>query len=86
MTVQEQAYSLINQLPEESVNAIVRIMVLMLPEKQSTFETSDAAENAMTPKMKAYLRMQELRKMTASYNTSAIQRSTALNEKYGKLA
>ncbi|MBR5345286.1 MAG: hypothetical protein IK127_05625 [Clostridia bacterium] len=86
MTVQEQAYTLIRQLPEESINAIVRIMVLMLPKERDTNDASAKVGDILSPKMKAYQRMQELRKITAAYDLSMLQRSEALEEKYGKLA
>lgn len=38
-----------------------------------------------SPKMRAYLRMQELRKETAAYEVSDGQRAQALDEKFGTI-
>jgi hypothetical protein len=40
----------------------------------------------ITPKMKAYLRIQELREETSGYDISESQREAALDEKYGTFA
>jgi len=47
------------------------------------WEELKRAAGIVTPKMKAFLRMQELRKETSKYDISEAQRETALDEKFG---
>lgn len=79
MTVREEAYGLIDNLPEDSVKAIIQIMVRMAPAKKKTA----AHKSAMTPKKKAFLELQEMRKESAKYNFSLDERAFALDDKYG---
>ena len=79
MTVREEAYGLIDRLPEDSVKAVIQIMIRMAPEKQK--RTPLAA--SMTPKKKAFLELQKMRKEGAKYDFSMDERATALDEKYG---
>ncbi len=83
MTIQQQAYGLIDQLSEESVQVVIQVMRLMLPHSPKSEMVSK--ENDLTPKMKAYLKMQELRKETAMYDISDAQRAMGIEEKYGNL-
>ena len=52
---------------------------------EKEFTWNDVKEDPFNPKMKAYMRMQELRKETAKYDISEIQRDKALDEKFGRL-
>ena len=81
MTLQQQAYDLIDRLPDDSVQVIIQVMKRMLPYEKPLKNAS--SEGDMSPKMKAYMRMQELRKETAKYDISQSQRDEALNEKFG---
>ena len=81
MTLQQQAYGLIDRLPDDSVQVIIQVMKRMLPHEKPLKNAS--SEGDMSPKMKAYMRMQELRKETAKYDISQSQRDEALNEKFG---
>lgn len=83
MTLQQQAYGLIDSLPDDSVQVIIQVMRKMLPSDRQKPEAKAESPESAAPRMKAYLRMQELRKETAKYDVSDTQRETALNEKYG---
>ncbi|MCR4817873.1 MAG: hypothetical protein K5841_02815 [Fretibacterium sp.] len=83
MTLQQQAYGLINQLSDESVYALIQVMMRMLPHEHDDVKTEEDRPGPVSSKMKAYLRMQELRKETAKYEISEEQRAAALDEKYG---
>ena len=82
MTVQQQAYWLIDQLPDECVEAVISIMTNMLPQdkKKEALSISD------TKKMTAFYEMQKLRKLTAAYEITDYDaaREYAVSEKYGE--
>ena len=84
MTLQQQAYGLIDRLSDDSVQVIIQVMKRMLPQE----DRSDKLKKSemITPKMKAYLRIQELREETSGYDISESQREAALDEKYGTFA
>ena len=79
MTVREEAYGLIDQLPEDSVRAIIQIMVRMAPAKKK----EQFSSAVLSPKKKAFLELQEMRKEAAKYHFSADERASGLEEKYG---
>ncbi len=79
MTVREEAYGLIDRLPEDSVKAVIQIMIRMAPEKQKRI----AHSASMSPKKKAFLELQKIRKEGAKYDFSMKERAAALDEKYG---
>ena len=83
MTLQQQAYGLIDRLPDESVSALIQVMTRMLPHERGDAAIRENTADEVSPKMKAYLRMQELRRETAKYDLSEAQRAAALDEKYG---
>lgn len=83
MTLQEQAYGLIDRLPDDSVRVVIQVMRRMLPRDTETVMTTARSSDAVTLKMKAYLRMQELRKETSKYDVSDAQRAAGLDEKFG---
>ena len=83
MTLQQQAYGLIDRLPDDSVQVVIQGMRRMLPKDKDVVKTTVQPSDSVTPKMKAYLRMQELRKETSRYDVSEIQREAAMNEKFG---
>lgn len=66
MTLQQQAYRMIDRLPDDSVQIVIQVMRRMLPVEKDAEKTPAMATDLNTPKMKAYLRMQELRKETAA--------------------
>ena len=82
MTVQQQAYRLIDQLPDECVEAVISIMTNMLPQdkKKEALGVSD------TKKMAAYYEIQRLRKISAAYEITDYDaaREYAVSEKYGE--
>ncbi|MBQ3702653.1 MAG: hypothetical protein II885_07845 [Oscillospiraceae bacterium] len=84
MTLQQQAYRLIDSLPDDSVQVVIQVMQRMLPEERQPKKT--VADERISPKMKAYLRMKELRRETALYDISQGQRDSALEEKFGSFA
>ena len=55
MTIQQQAYGLIDRLPDDSVQVMIQVMRRMLPYEKEDVKDSDSE----SPKMKAYMRMQE---------------------------
>lgn len=82
MTVQQQAYRLIDQLPDECVKAVISIMTNMLPQDKK----NEALGIGDTKKMEAYYEMQKLRKITAAYEITDYdaEREYAVSEKYGE--
>ena len=83
MSLQQQAYELIDRLPDDSVQVVIQVMRRMLPRDKDVVKTNVQSSDSVTPKMKAYLRMQELRKETSRYDVSEIQREAAMSEKFG---
>lgn len=83
MTLQQQAYGLIDRLPDDSVQVVIQVMRRMLPRDKGVVKTAARSSDSVTPKMKAYLRMQELRKETSKYDVSEAQREAAMDEKFG---
>ena len=83
MTLQQQAYGLIDRLPDDSVQIIIQVMRKMIPGDNKAEKTVTTVSDSVTPKMKAYLRMQELRKETSKYDISETQRKAAMDEKFG---
>ena len=81
MTVHERAYDLIDQLDEDDVRAVIQVMIRLLPTIKA--EKEEATSDSISPKMKAFLRMEQLRKITAQYDVSEAQRAKAMEEKYG---
>ena len=82
MTVQQQAYRLIDQLPDECVEAVISIMTNMLPKDKKKEDLG----NSDTKKMAAFNEMQKLRKITAAYEITDYdaEREYAVSEKYGE--
>lgn len=83
MTLQQQAYGLIDRLSDDSIQVIIQVMRRMLPHEKQTERINTASSDTVSPKMKAYMRMQELRKETVKYDVSDAQRDSALDEKFG---
>ena len=77
MTLQQEAYGLIDRLSVDSLHVVIQFMTKMLPQ--------ESEQDVATSKMAAYLRMQELRKETAEYDLSDAQREEALDEKFGSI-
>ncbi len=76
MTLQQQAYGLIDKLPDDSVQVVIQVMRRMLPYDRQRVKTATKISETISPKMRAYIRMQELRKETAKYDVSDAQRKT----------
>ena len=55
----------------------------MLPYEKDEVDIEKNHPDTQTPKMKAYLKMQELRKETAKYDISDSERAKALDERFG---
>ncbi len=79
MTVREEAYGLIDRLPEDSVRAVIQIMRRMSPVQKK----KEVREDAAAPKMKAYHELQEMRKEASKYAFSTDERASATDEKFG---
>lgn len=83
MTIQQEAYSLIDTLSEDKVKLIVQVMISMFPEKKSNYYS----ELKETPsKMKAFHEMQKLRCRSSEYGIKDIDTElhAAIEETYGK--
>jgi len=89
MTIRQEAYSLIDALPDESVATLVRIM-LLLPKKDSIIinTKTNTKKFSQSDKQTAFHRMEELRKISAKYQLGDLDEelANAIEEKYGKLA
>ena len=85
MTLQQQAYGLIDALSDDSVLVVIQVMKRMLPH-ETKVDGDSLGLSEDSPKMRAYLKMQELRKETAKYDISESQREAALNEKFGEFS
>ncbi len=79
MTVRQKAHGLIDRMPEESIQALIPVMTKLIP-----FTTKQPAKKASehSPKMQAFLDMQEMRKTAVEYDISITQREAAMAEKY----
>ena len=78
MTVREEAYHLIDRLQEDSVKAVIQIMIRMTPDNRKHSHTI-----GLTSKMKAFQELQTMRKESAKYDFSPEERITALEDKFG---
>ncbi|MBO6303546.1 MAG: hypothetical protein J6M62_00505 [Selenomonadaceae bacterium] len=89
MTIRQEAYSLIDALPDESVANLVSIM-LLLPKRDTIIieDKINIKEFSKSDKQKAFQRMEELRKISAKYQLGDLdeERANAVEEKFGKLA
>lgn len=79
MTAREQAHSRIESLPDDSVRAVVEIMIRMQPRREDSLRGTEK----LTPKMKAFLELERLKEEGTQYSISPDDRSAALEEKYG---
>ena len=82
MTLRQEAYGLIDRLPDDSIQAVIQIMVRMLP-NQNTHGMP--RETGLSQKMRAFMEMQEMRKHAAEYEISLEERAAAVDAKYGTL-
>lgn len=78
MTIRQEAYRLLDGLSEDGVRAIVGVMLQMTPKQVEKEQDTD--------KMKAFKKVQELRKITAGKYEMDIEaaRKEGMMEKYGK--
>ena len=81
MTIRQQAYVLIDRLPEDSVQAVIEVMLRMLPVMNKRTEQVKPPVNG---KMQAFLRLQAIRKEMAQYHIDVDERAAAMDEKYGE--
>lgn len=88
MTIQQQAYNLIDSLPEDSVTMLVKLMAMLPKKKESAAKDWEIGERALKSKRRAFQKMQELRKITSEYSLGdlAEERERAMIEKYGELS
>ena len=86
MTIQQEAYGLIDTLSDDDVKAIVNIMVRMLPTR--SFADKDTNIGSVVPdrKMQAFNRLKELRKIAAESSAIDfdIERENGVRGKYGE--
>ena len=84
MTIQQEAYQMIDTLADSSVAIVVEFM-RKLPQKKDFPSPSMDPKATRSRKMLAYERLQELRKEMAMYNFGDFEteREAAMREKYG---
>ena len=70
MTVRQEAHGLIDRMPEESVRALIPVMARLIPFGKTNSATQTAG---ISPKMQAFLDMQEMRKSSVKYDFSEAQ-------------
>jgi len=81
MTVRQEAHGLIDRMPEESVQALIPVMARLIQFKKN--DTVASNQNT-SPKMQAFLDMQEMRKSSFKFDFSEAQRNAGMAEKYGE--
>lgn len=79
MTIREKAYGLIDNLPEDSVRAVIQIMMRMVSAEE---KKKDCVSSSLLKK-KAFFALQEMRKQGKKYIFSDEERASALEKKYG---
>ena len=80
MTVQQEAYQMIDKLSDDAVLALIHIMECMIPEKGK----SEVEETPVESKKRdAYFRLKELRKELKCYDFSEDDRAEGLAMKFG---
>lgn len=82
MTVRQEAHGMIDRMPEESVRALIPVMARLI-----SFSQRQPAKkpDAISPRMQAFLEMQELRKGSVKYDFSEARREEAMTEKFGNI-
>ncbi len=82
MTIRQEAHGLIDRMPEDSIRILLPVMTKLVPFKaqKPALQTAD-----ISPKMRAFLDMQEMRKASVQYDFSEAQRKIAMAEKYGDI-
>ena len=83
MTVQQEAYQMIDRLSDDAVLALICIMECMMPEKERSEAEKAGETTEETKKRKAYLRLKALRNDMKKYDFSEADRAEGLAEKYG---
>ena len=68
MTLRQEAHGLIDRMPEESVRVLIPVMAKLIPFRRKATQTTDKS-----PKMQAFLEMQEMLKESAKYDISMDQ-------------
>ena len=82
MTLRQEAHELIDEMPEDSIRTMIPVMAKLIPFRKKQ-ETTKSEE--ISPKMQAFLDMQEMRKTSVQYEISEEQRSAAVAEKYPEI-
>ncbi len=85
MSLQQQAYGIIDEFPDDSVQVVNQVMMRMLSRDRQRAKSATNTSDAVLSKKRAYLRMQELRKETVKYEVSDAQRVEAMDEKFGTI-
>lgn len=86
MTIQQQAYELIDELPDDSVKVIIELMSRMPKATQiSIVPNSMKDETSKERKRAAFERMKKLRKAAVEHKIEDVEaaRQDAVQEKYG---
>ena len=83
MTVQQEAYQMIDKLSDDAVLALIHIMECMLPQKEKGEAETAGEQPGETKKRNAYLRLKELRNDMKNYDFSEADRADGLAEKFG---
>ena len=85
MTARQEAHAMIDEMPEESIQALIPVMAKLIPFRKKEPANEERTENSISSKMQAFLEMEELRKQKcfpADFDWEA-ERREAVNEKYG---
>ncbi len=82
MTLRQEAHGLIDRMSEENIQALIPVMAKLIPFRKQTVAVQNSK---ISPKMQAFLDMQEMRKTSAQYDFSLSQRDVVMAEKYGDI-
>ena len=82
VTLRQEAYSLLDRMPDENIRILIPVMAKLIP-----LQKNQSAANSVdsSPKMQAFLDMQEMRKTAVKYDFSEAERDAAIAEKYGDI-
>lgn len=85
MTLQQQAYTMVDQLTDENIKDVIQYMAAMLAYSNNDCQTIIIVAKEKK-KLQAYFKLQELRRELCSYavDNCEAERECAMLEKYGE--
>ncbi len=85
MSLQQQAYTMIDQLTEENVKDVIKVMAQMLLDSNHKTKTVTDKSEKELKRMQAYCRLKALRRHICAYVITDYdaEREHAMAEKYG---